>query len=374
MSILGGSCSTCGCSSCSECKRTCTNPHTGDPFEVVYTLYSGIVGDEIGNPTDGYLTATGDSDTSDPQDGMDGTGPWYQQVSGTFQLPSGSRYPCWFYVSFWRNNYALGTLTPGQPAPSDALTLNEVKVTNTTASQGNIWGPLGTLLAPGESVTVSSAVPVVTGNGDQSGADPRRAAGTYGVTAECDNKTVIFSVTAKITWNVKLRQHLLYGKVRECYETSACSNCPGGVGSPNTIYVQLSNFSGTLDGGASINGTYAVGRDPLAYQCASYLGTYAMPSSCYAFGLTCGRVTSYISVSNGDGGCGTAADGVTDIWFFGYKRSGYCVSINIQIANAAFSNICGTGTIASGTATWVLQGQGYGAPSESGTVDWLVSA
>ena len=78
----GFGCSPCCGPTCEVCTRTCTEPHTGTEFEVVYTRF--FEGVEVGNPSDGYLSATGDNDTSDPYNGMDGTGPWFQQVGGGF--------------------------------------------------------------------------------------------------------------------------------------------------------------------------------------------------------------------------------------------------------------------------------------------------
>lgn len=260
-----GSCGGCGCKSCQQCTRTCTNPHTGAAFETVYTLYSGLVGAEIGNPTDGYLTATGDSDTDDPQDGMDGTGPWYQQVSGSFELTTTTtRHPCEVRVSFWRNNYTLGPLTPGAPSPSEALTLNRIRVSSdaiTSTGDVYVFGPSGEIarLAPGQSCDFTSGIPKVSGTGDQSTNDPGAFTGTMSFQAVCGNSKINVTVTARLEWNVKQRQHVLYGLVRECYLTTTCTCATGTFNT--SLYLEISGFTDAYGLGinpSDVNGTYVL--------------------------------------------------------------------------------------------------------------------
>jgi len=248
----GGNCQGCGCKSCQDCTRTCTDPHTGDAFEVVYSYK--FEGAEAGNTSDGYLTAVGDADSSDPYDGMDGSSPWQQQITGSFSLNNTqTRYPCWVRVSFWRSNFVLGAATV--PPPSDALTVNEVKITNNAGSVGSVMlHEFGTILAPGESYTYTSIIPVVSGSGDQSGNDPRFNQGSIAFRQACANESVTVDVSATIKWTTQKRQHILYGIVRECYETgSPCASFCGGTASPSVMYLTISNLEVT-------------GKDPLANQ------------------------------------------------------------------------------------------------------------
>ena len=209
--LLGGKggCQQCSCVPCDACTRTCTNPHTGTAFSTVYHYY--VLGSEAGNTSDGYLTASGDVDTSDPYDGMDGTGPWYQEVSGSFTFsPTQTRLPCVVRVSFWRNSFPLGPTTV--PPPSSTLTGNVITV---ECASGAVRVGDHTVNA-GETYTTGLTVPSVTGAGDQSGADPRSYDGSVSVSPACDSAT--FTIKARIDWNTKKRQQILYGIVRECYE------------------------------------------------------------------------------------------------------------------------------------------------------------
>ena len=241
--LLGGKvgCQQCTCVPCDACTRTCQNPHTGTAFEAVYTRY--FEGAEDGNPSDGYLSATGDSDTSDPYDGMDGTGPWFQQVAGTFTLDSSTtRHPCSVTVSFWRNNYVLGAATI--PPPATTTTMNRIRV-SVSASSGTGVFVEGAYVAIGDTLDLNVTIPLVTGGGDQSTNDPRTSDGTATVTPQCHNRTAIFTVEARLEWNVKKRQHVVYGLVRECYEIGTpCSNyCGTGVAVPDELYVTLTSLS-----------------------------------------------------------------------------------------------------------------------------------
>jgi hypothetical protein len=238
--LLGGKggCQQCTCVPCDACTAECTNPHTGSAFETVYTLF--FEGAESGNVGDGYLTASGDSDTSDPYDGMDGNGPWFQQVVGTFTLNSTqTRHPCRVIVSFWRNNFVLGASTI--PPPSAALTSQSVKVEVTAGAV--VVGDRVIVPADGEVTIDTVSIPLVSGGGDQSENDPRFWEGSIAVIPQCDSAT--FSIRARIEWNVKKRQHVLYGIVRECYEDppNPCDSFCGGSGKPSDLYVTLTNLS-----------------------------------------------------------------------------------------------------------------------------------
>jgi hypothetical protein len=265
--LLGGKggCQQCTCVPCDPCTRTCTNPHTGTAFEAVYTRY--FEGAEDGNTTDGYLTASGDSDTSDPYDGMDGNGPWFQQVAGTFTLePSTTRHPCRVTVSFWRNNYVLGAATI--PPPATTTTMNRIRVIVSASSETGVFVE-GTYVAIGDTLDLNVTIPLVTGGGDQSTNDPRTYNGSATVTPECHNKTAIFTVEARLEWNVKKRQHVVYGLVRECYEDeNPCLTFCSGDPANDVLYLTISNVRDT-NGNPFITffeGTYAVDRTPQTCQ------------------------------------------------------------------------------------------------------------
>ena len=239
--LLGGKggCQQCTCVPCDACTRTCQNPYTGTEFEAVYTRY--FEGAEAGNPSDGYLSATGDSDTSDPYDGMDGSGPWFQQITGGFTLNSTqTRFPCRVLVSFWRNNYTLGAATI--PPASTALTSNKIYVT--VSAGAVVVGDRIIVPADGEVHIDGLSIPLVTGGGDQSGNIPLFYDGSVSVSPRCESAS--FSIRARIEWNTQKRQHVLYGLVRECYEegTPCATFCSGSV-PPETIYLTISNVSVT---------------------------------------------------------------------------------------------------------------------------------
>ena len=386
-----GSCGGCGCKSCQECTRTCTEPHTGTAFETVYTLY--FEGAEAGNPTDGYLDATGDVDTSDPYDGMDGTGPWSQTVSGGFTLTkSTTRYPCYFVASFWRSNFVLGPNT--NPPPSADLTSQTITVTNN--------GP-GVLvsgeyefmreLQPGESYTYTEGIPLVAGSGDQSTNDPRTTTGRIAWRQKCVNETVSFTVTATINWNVKKRQHVLYGLVRECYEDPGAPDpCAGfcvGSSVPDTIYVTITNFA--LDPDATfysssvpgVNGTYALSRAPGL--CRYWFGP-TFGSSCADRGLPPASLET--SFASPDGSI-FGKDMLISIQasytstYQGLAQPVCAIPVNLYLSAGVLPDLCGTGVLASGAnATGqasiylVIGGQANVGIAEriDCTFDWEISA
>ena len=272
----GGGCQGCGCKSCQECTRTCTNPHTGTAFEVYYTYkFEGV---EAGNPGQ---VATGDADSSDPYDGMDGTGPWEQKVSFGFELTSSTtRHPCNVSVSFWRSNFVLGAAT--NPPPSAALTLNEIKITNSGSS---IDGPVITrngVLNPGEQTIFEGEIPLVAGSGDQSDNDPRSGSGTVSFIQACGNQRAKVDISATIRWATQKRQHILYGIVRECYEdpeNPPCATICSGSPPPAAVYMTVSNVQFALSSGSSLpswwnNATSGLAAtyvlDRLPFQCDYY--------------------------------------------------------------------------------------------------------
>ena len=280
----GGSCGGCGCKSCQECTRGCTEPHTGTAFEPVYTLY--FEGAEAGNPDDGYLFATGDVDTSDPYDGMDGTtGPWEQQISGTFTLaPTTTRHPCSVILRFWRSSFVLGPATT--PPASAALTAKVVRITNDAASDGPIvivgsmippLDVVGRQIEPGEYLEFdASDITLVPGAGDQSQYDAVSDGFSWiMIQAACGNHSVTFNVSVKIEWNTRARQHILYGLVQECYEEQNDCDACATPGNPNaraydTIYMTLSNA--TISVPSSIEGTYVLERVPRWCNYAAFIG------------------------------------------------------------------------------------------------------
>lgn len=255
MILGGGQCQKCKCIPCDPCEQECTEPHTGDAFEVVYTHYN--LGVQAGNLSDGYLTASGDNDTSDPLDGMDGNGPWYQQIEGGFSFgPSVTRHPCTIRVSFWRNNFTLGPTV--FPPPAATLTFEEVTV---TCGSGKIR--VGeTVLEEGETFTYTGSIPLVAGGGDKSEDDPRTFEGTLAIQPVC--REASFEVKARIEWNTKQRQHVLYGLVRECYEIGTpCAEFCDGDPAPDEIYLTISNYSGIEpDPPYVVEGTYVLSRSP----------------------------------------------------------------------------------------------------------------
>jgi hypothetical protein len=377
--LLGGgsSCQSCGCVSC-VCTATCTEPHTGGAFEAVYTRF--FEGAEAGNTTDGYLTATGDSDTSDPYDGMDGSGPWYQRVSGGFTLggpSSGTRFPCEVRVSFWRNNYTLGASTI--PPASTALTENVVEV---IVSSGALVAPDGTVITPEDGAVAIASVPLVAGGGDQSAADPRSGDGTVSYRSQCWSVETIFTIRATIRWNTQKRQHVLYGIVRECYDTpdpdnpdvTSCDTFCDGNPPPSVVYLTISGLSsitatapwtGTVANLSLINGTYAV--DPWARQsgvCDQYLSPYTNPSPC-SFPLT-----SFGAGVNIDNGFGVFAQPFASTWLSGnwfYNDKCFILAIGCKLGIA---NVCSG---ESGTGTIRLFELPYGSGFYEGTFSWTLS-
>ena len=261
--LLGGKggCQACKCVPCESCTLTCTEPHSGDAFEVVYTRkFEGV---EAGNPSDGYLTATGDSDASDPYDGMDGSGPWFQRVSGGFSVGgpgfSSTRFPCTYRVSFWRNNYTLGATSPGSP-PSTALTENVIEL---IVSTGALVFPDGRVITSADGPVNLQSVPLVSGGGDASESDPRSFEGTVSVAPRCMEVETIFTLRATIRWATQKRQHVLYGIVRECYEEIGVIPCPdtcsGGFFPPDEIYLTISdiNVPDTMSAFGTFNEQYS---------------------------------------------------------------------------------------------------------------------
>ena len=337
--LLGGKggCQQCTCVPCDACTRTCQNPYTGTEFEAVFTRY--FEGAESGNVSDGYLTATGDSDTSDPYDGMDGSGPWFQQITGGFTLNSTqTRFPCRVTVSFWRNNYTLGAATI--PPASTALTSNKVYV---TVSDGAvIVGDRVIVPADGEVEIETVSIPLVTGGGDQSGNIPRFYNGSISVAPTCESAS--FSIRARIEWNTQKRQHVLYGLVRECYESGTpCATFCSGSAPPNVVYLTISNYTGpTYDSPTpmDIEGTYILERAPGFCQ---YFYTYWNSNLCFSLDNPLGSLLwAPIAINS---------YGIENHGFYMAHYApvgGQCVGFELFPPDTSFS-ICNAGVLFTGT-------------------------
>jgi hypothetical protein len=305
---------------------------------VVGRGFSPEIGDEgavSGRITDGYLTASGNFDAD--MNGMSGGEPYYQQVGGTFFLDSvQTRFPCSLTVSFWRN-----TFTSSDPPASAALTDNRVRIT-CLAGQFAIQG--GTLLLnPGEYYEFVDGIPL------SSTGDPRSATGTYGGFATCDNTQV--SIQARIEWNVQPRVHILLGIVRECYEVGTpCATACNGDPPPDTIYLTISNFSGTLpDSPFVVNATYVLTRD--ANFCDSWSASW--PPDCVGFSS---GSAERIVVSKGIG---------IDMSHHTPINGGLCANLYMN-STTAVPVICGTGVVGTGSGNAFYEGV------SAGTFDWEI--
>jgi len=350
----------CHCCGTCECTRICQNPHSGSAFEVVYTRF--FEGVEVGNPSDGYLSATGDNDTSDPYNGMDGSGPWFQQVSGGFNdggsYGGGTRFPCTYRFSFWRSSYTLGVGTI--PPASTALTENVITV---TVSTGAVVFPDGRVFTAADGPVALSSVPLVSGGA--LAADPRTNDGTVSFSLQCQNVETTFSVTARIRWATQKRQHVLYGIVRECYEEGTpCATACSGSPAPNVLYLAISSAtitSGTF-GGTLPNGTYVIDRVP--WFCATYL----------TFLTGCPEASAYTSYAAVNQTLGTTGGGDITLRYM-IRGSFECGAFIFTANSSALVPPCGSGVLASGSGTWnwVPMSAG-GTPAASGTLNWSVTA
>lgn len=378
--LLGGysSCQGCGCVPCRSCTRTCTEPHSGDAFEVVYTRkFEGV---EVGNTTDGYLTATGDSDTSDPYDGMDGSGPWFQQVGGGFSdggsSGGGTRFPCTYRFSFWRSSYTLGVGTI--PPASTALTMNKITL---TVSTGAVVFPDGTVITPADGEVELASIPLVSGGASAS--DPRTNEGTVSFALQCQNVETQFSVQARIEWATEKRQHVVYGIVRECYEETGFDPCAAecdGTGRPDVLYVTISNFamdpsffyySASIN---NVNGTYVLEREP------NLCNLWAGPET----GDGCAGFTNAGQFVE----TGPNRAFVADMRMYirtGYSAGGLDLCMNplvLNVPTGTMPPICGTGVIASGSSVGdaninrndETDADGDLVGTTSCTFDWEISA
>jgi hypothetical protein len=347
--------------SCNTCTRTCTNPHSGGAFEPVYTRF--FEGVEVGNPSDGYLSASGDNDTSDPYNGMDGTGPWFQQVGGGFSdggsYGGGTRFPCTYRFSFWRSSYTLGAGTI--PPASTALTENVITV---TVSTGAVVFPDGRVFTAADGPVVLSSVPLVSGG--VLAADPKTNDGTVSFALQCQNTETTFSVQARIRWATQRRQHVLYGIVRECYEEGTpCATICGGTSPPDAVYLTVENIS--LSGSrtaASAEATYVLERVPVF--CSLYQGDFfnecgsgsffgwSLYLSTSMFGEASPKTLLMNRSNNVDGPSGTT-----------------CTQLAFFIPEASIPSLCAP-VSASGTNGVIYDSPPYSNPLASviGSFDW----
>lgn len=358
--LLGGSspCQQCGCVSCQTCTRTCTEPHTGAAFAKVFTNY--VSGVEAGNLTDGFLTASGDNDTSDPPDGMDGSGPWMQQISGGFSdggsYGGGTRFPCTYRFSFWRSTRQLGI---NNPAPSTALTENVIELTVTA---GAIVYPDGTVVTPASGAVALGTVPLVSGGAGA--VDPHTGEGSVSFALQCQNVETTFSIQARIRWNVQKRQHTLYGIVRECYEVGTpCATFCSGSAPPSSVYFNVSNATNS-----AINGSYVIDR--VANFCTGYYGY--VDTGCTKL-ETLGGIEDIFSINQNVPNI-VSADELTVRGYFVWRDgSGVCQvrAFSIPRPSGATWSYCGTGSLFSGTGANLFT---LGGATSVGTFDWSVTA
>jgi hypothetical protein len=320
---------------------------------VVYTRF--FEGVEVGNPSDGYLSATGDNDTSDPYNGMDGTGPWFQQVGGGFSdggsYGGGTRFPCTYRFSFWRSSYTLGVATI--PPASTALTENVVTV---TVSTGAVVFPDGRVITSADGAVTLASVPLVSGGALAT--DPRTNDGTVSFALQCQNTETTFSVQARIRWATQRRQHILYGTVRECYEEGTpCAAVCSGSPPPNSVYLTISNIRETSTGLAALSGdeaTYVLSRIP------NFCFEYSSPWSdtCADWAPTFGPRSQLITLSR------------TEMYMERHEPRPACIGTWLRITNTGSPwDFCVSGsTVASGTS-----GQWGNEGSTFGTFDWTIS-
>lgn len=352
MILGGGQCQKCKCIPCDPCEQECTEPHTGDAYEVVYTLYQ--LGVETGNTTDGYLTASGSRDEDDPYDGMDGSSPWYQQIEGGFSFgPSVTRNPCTVRVSFWRSTRTLGPTV--FPPPAATLTVSKVTVSCTAGKVR--FGE--NIISEGESQDFNVTFPLVTGSGDQSENDPRTAVGTFAVSPLC--REASFSITARIEWTTSKRLHTLYGLVRECYEEGTpCDTFCDGDPAPDVLYLTISNAAttiGTFDG-TFPNGTYVLDRVPGL--CAAYLANLD--------GCTQGGGEASVNWELFEHVVFRQPITAT------FLGASVCGNFTFDALDTDLHPPCGPGVIASGSIEWgwYPPGTESGVPAAVGTIDWEV--
>jgi hypothetical protein len=344
---------------------------------VVYTRF--FEGVEVGNPSDGYLTATGDNDTSDPYNGMDGTGPWFQQVGGGFSdggsYGGGTRFPCTYVFSFWRSSYTLGVGTI--PPASTALTENVITV---TVSTGAVVFPDGRVFTAADGPVALASVPLVSGGA--LAADPHTGDGTVSFSLQCQNVETTFSVQAIIRWATQKRQHILYGRVRECYDTpdpedptvTSCDTFCSGDPPPDVVYLTISGLSsvtatppyaGTVSNLAGLNGTYVIEKWLReSGVCNQFLSQYTNPSPCE------GILTTFAAAVNISNGFGVSSQPFANTWVSAFwEFDGDCYIIAVSCAPGTV-DVC---VSQSGTGEIQLFKLPFGDGFYKGSFSWTLS-
>lgn len=243
--------------------------------------------------------------------------------------------------------------------------------------------PDGTVITPSDGVVSVSSVPLVTGTGDQSAADPRSGEGTVSFSPKCWNETTIFSIQARIEWNTQKRQHVLYGLVRECYDTpdpenpeiTSCDTFCDGNPPPSVMYLEISGLSsltaespwtGTVSNLSSINGTYAI--DPWAREsgvCNQFLSQYANPSPCSDFLYT------FAAAVNIDNGFGVFPEPYASTWIGGYWFDDERCFILALKCKLGATDVCAG---ESGTGVIRLFQLPYGDGFYTGSFSWTLSS
>jgi hypothetical protein len=282
---------------------------------------------------------------------MDGSGPWNQNVSGSFTLDSTqTRFPCRVTVSFWRNQYGVGVQSI--PPPSTALTFQGVFVT--VSSGAVVVGDRFIVPADGEVQIETVSIPLVAGGGDQSENIPRFFDGSISIAPQCESAS--FSIRARIEWNTQRRQHVLYGIVRECYEEGTpCATFCSGSAPPNVVYLTISNArnsSGPID--ESFEATYVLDRVP------GFCNFYSTPwpDTCSDWFPVFGPRQASITLDPRS--------------FYGARHDtiggGACIGNWVEKINSSTPwNFCATGVIATGTdGSWGVEGVTGGA------FDWKI--
>jgi hypothetical protein len=245
--LLGAvGCQKCDCKPCQACEAACDDT----PSENFETVHVSVAGNE--NLTDGILEASGDTN---PVPGYPGgsTGPYEQVISGSATLP-GDRFPCYARLQLWRNE---ADQEPGGSPTMDldyqyvliTCTVGKIRFGALELSAGeSVWITSDTTLTPPSPaptyIVEGTSIPLVGGDGDQSGSPPAFLGGTLAVQALCvDPVDGVAGVSfyAKIAWSEEAAYHVLYGRMVECYDETEClAECEP----PETLYVVLTNPQG----------------------------------------------------------------------------------------------------------------------------------
>jgi hypothetical protein len=135
----------------------------------------------------------------------------------------------------------------------------------------SVWITSDTTLTPPSPAPTyifeGTSIPLVGGDGDQSGSPPAFLGGTLAVQALCvDPVDGVAGVSfyAKIAWSEEAAYHVLYGQMLECYDLPAsCQVDCGGTATsePNELYLTVSNQSDTVSGDVpNLEGSYVLDK------------------------------------------------------------------------------------------------------------------